>query len=95
MFAAGIDAVRARGKADAGAKTMLDVLIPANAALADAGTAEAVRIAAEAGLAATREMRATKGRAAFLGERSVGHLDPGARSSALLVGMICDVLEGK
>jgi dihydroxyacetone kinase-like protein len=40
-------------------------------------------------------MLATKGRAAFLGERSIGHLDPGARSSALLVHAICDVLEEK
>ncbi len=39
-------------------------------------------------------MRATKGRAAFLGERSIGHLDPGARSSALLVDVVCDVVEG-
>jgi dihydroxyacetone kinase-like protein len=52
-----------------------------------------VRAAADAGLAATEAMRATKGRAAFLGERSVGHLDPGARSSALLVHAVCDVLE--
>ena len=40
-------------------------------------------------------MRATKGRAAFLGERSVGHLDPGARSSALILHAICDVLEAR
>jgi dihydroxyacetone kinase-like protein len=40
-------------------------------------------------------MRATKGRAAFLGERSIGHLDPGARSSQLLIHAVCDVLEGK
>jgi len=95
MFAAGVDAVKARGKSDAGAKTMLDVLIPAKAALADEGTAAAVRAAAEAGLAATEPMRATKGRAAFLGERSIGHRDPGAASSALLIGMVCDVVEGR
>lgn len=95
LFAAGIDAVKARGKAEAGAKTMLDVLVPAQAALATDGTTAATRAAAEAGLEATRAMRATKGRAAFLGERSVGHLDPGARSSALLIGVVCDVLEGR
>ena len=50
---------------------------------------------ADAALEATRPMRATKGRAAFLGERSVGHLDPGARSSTLLIHAVCDVLEGK
>jgi dihydroxyacetone kinase-like protein len=72
---------------------MLDVLGPvADALAAGAGTDE-VRRTAETALEATREMRATKGRAAFLGERSVGHLDPGARSAALLVAMACDVLE--
>jgi dihydroxyacetone kinase-like protein len=49
---------------------------------------------AEKALAATAPMRATKGRAAFLGERSIGHLDPGARSSALLIEAVCDVLDG-
>jgi dihydroxyacetone kinase-like protein len=93
VVAAGVEAVKARGKSDVGAKTMLDVLAPVQAALADGGGVAAVRAAADAGLAATEAMRATKGRAAFLGERSVGHLDPGARSSALLVHAVCDVLE--
>jgi dihydroxyacetone kinase-like protein len=93
MLAAGVDAVRARGKSDAGAKTMLDVLVPVVNA-APGGTA-AARAAADAGLEGTRPMRATKGRAAFLGERSVGHLDPGARSAMLFVHLVCDVLEGK
>jgi len=57
------------------------------------GNAAAVRAAADEGLASTEAMRATKGRASFLGERSIGHLDPGARSSALLVHAVCDVLE--
>jgi dihydroxyacetone kinase-like protein len=95
MLGAGIEAVKARGKSDLGAKTMLDLLGPVHSALAaGAGIAE-IRAAADAALEATRPMRATKGRAAFLGERSVGHLDPGARSSALLVHAVCDVLEGK
>jgi dihydroxyacetone kinase-like protein len=95
IFAAGIEAVKARGKSDAGAKTMLDVLIPVHAMLArDGGIAEA-RSTADAALAATAPMRATKGRAAFLAERSIGHIDPGARSSALLIHAVCDVLEGK
>lgn len=93
MFAAGIDAVKARGKSDAGAKTMLDAMIPVHGALAAGGGIAEARAAADEGLAATKNMRATKGRAAFLGERSVGHLDPGARSSALLIHAICDVLE--
>lgn len=92
-FAAGVEAVMARGKSDVGAKTMLDVLAPVQAALADGGDLGAVRAAADRGLAATRDMQATKGRASFLGARSVGHLDPGARSSALLVHAVCDVLE--
>lgn len=94
MFGAGIEGVKARGKSDRGAKTMLDVLIPVQEALSQgAGIAEVRRIADEA-LAATKDMRATKGRAAFLGERSIGHIDPGARSSALLIHAVCDVLEG-
>jgi dihydroxyacetone kinase-like protein len=93
VVGAGVEAVKARGKSDVGAKTMLDVLAPVQAALAGGADIAAVRAAADAGLAATEAMRATKGRAAFLGERSVGHLDPGARSSALLVHAVCDVLE--
>ncbi|GIL02196.1 MAG: dihydroxyacetone kinase subunit L [Alphaproteobacteria bacterium] len=93
MLAAGISAVKARGKSEAGAKTMLDVMIPVHAAIAAGSDLGGVRAAADAALAATRGMRATKGRAAFLGERSVGHLDPGARSTALLIHAVCDVLE--
>ena len=95
MLAAGIDAVKARGKSDAGAKTMLDVLIPVHAALSGGGGLAKIRETANTALAATRDMRATKGRAAFLGERSIGHLDPGARSSALLIHAICDILEAQ
>ncbi len=95
LVEAGIEAVKSRGKSDAGAKTMLDVLIPAYLALAKGAEIAQIRAAADAALAATQEMRATKGRAAFLGERSIGHLDPGARSSALLIHAVCDVLEAK
>ncbi len=96
MFAEGVEAVKKRGKSDAGAKTMLDVLVPVLDAIrtADTGATAAARAAADEGLAATKDMLATKGRASFLGERSIGHLDPGARSSALLVHAVCDVLEG-
>lgn len=98
----GIEAVKKRGRSDVGEKTMLDVLVPTlhalQAAAADGAaigelTAK-VRVAAAAALAATAPMRATKGRASFLGERSIGHLDPGARSSVLLIESVCGVLEG-
>ncbi|MDT8345281.1 MAG: dihydroxyacetone kinase subunit DhaL [Thermohalobaculum sp.] len=95
LVGTGIEAIKARGKAEAGAKTMLDLLIPVQAALAAGAGIAGVRAAADAALESTRPMRATKGRAAFLGERSVGHLDPGARSSALIIHAVCDVLEGK
>jgi dihydroxyacetone kinase-like protein len=101
MWAEGIEAVKRRGKSEAGEKTMLDVLVPAQEALRAAaadGVAPdqilaRVRSAAEDGLVATRPMQATKGRASYLGERSIGHLDPGAQSSALLIAAVCDVLE--
>jgi dihydroxyacetone kinase-like protein len=95
MLEAGVEAVKARGKSDTGAKTMLDVLAPvAKAIRANPDhPCKAAREAADAGLESTREMLATKGRASFLGERSIGHLDPGARSSALLVHAVCGVLE--
>ena len=95
MFEAGVEAVKARGKSEAGMKTMLEVLVPVVDALNAGGGIAEIRAAAAGGLEATRDMLATKGRAAFLGERSIGHLDPGARSSALLIEAVCDVLEGK
>lgn len=88
-FRAGVEAVKARGKSDAGAKTMLDVLVPVLEALeTGAGPDQIIGVAAEA-MTATKDMKATKGRASFLGERSVGHIDPGARSSQLLVTAVC------
>lgn len=98
-FAAGVEAVKRRGKSDVGEKTMLDVLVPVELALRAAASNAAgdvidqVRSAAAMGLESTRSMRATKGRASFLGERSVGHLDPGAQSGLLLIGAVCDTLE--
>ena len=95
VFSEGVDAVKRRGKSDVGAKTMLDVLVPVLEALRsnNGDAAAAARKAADEGLESTRNMLATKGRASFLGERSVGHLDPGARSSALLVHVVCDLIE--
>jgi phosphoenolpyruvate---glycerone phosphotransferase subunit DhaL len=103
IWAEGVEALRQRGRSEVGEKTMLDVLVPALNALR-AGAADGlspaqildrVRIAAADGLAATGPMRATKGRASYLGERSIGHLDPGAQSSALLIAAVCEVLEGE
>jgi dihydroxyacetone kinase-like protein len=90
-------AVKARGKSDTGSKTMLDVLAPVLAALREtAPTALAGRLPAlaDAAAEATIPMRALRGRASFLGERSIGHMDPGARSSALLVAAACRALAG-
>jgi phosphoenolpyruvate---glycerone phosphotransferase subunit DhaL len=97
IFASGVDAVAQRGKAGIGSKTMMDVLIPVASRfgeLADSNaTPEAVFDAlpqvAETSMLATREMLATKGRASFLGERSRGHIDPGARSSQLMIDAVC------
>ena len=80
-----IAAVKARGRSDAGQKTLLDVLVPVQAVLAEGGDAAA--IAAEASRADDRTipMLAIRGRASFLGERSIGHMDPGSRSTARLI----------
>jgi dihydroxyacetone kinase-like protein len=91
-FGAAIAAVKARGKSDAGQKTMLDVLVPVHAALADGGDSASLAARAHAAAEATVPMKATRGRASFLGERSIGHMDPGARSSALIVEAVASVL---
>lgn len=83
-----IDAVAARGKSQPGQKTLLDVLYPvADAVAAGKPAAEIVAIA-HAEVEATRDRKAIRGRASFLGDRSIGHIDPGARSAALLVETI-------
>jgi dihydroxyacetone kinase-like protein len=87
-----IDAVKARGKSDFGQKTMLDVLGPVYEALAKGADPLA---AANSAAEATIPMLATRGRASFLGERSIGHMDPGARSSALMVAAIADALDNR
>jgi dihydroxyacetone kinase-like protein len=95
-LAAAVDAVKARGKADFDNKTMLDVLGPVARHLGDgAATFDSVRELAHGRTEATIPMKALKGRASFLGERSIGHKDPGARSSELMIAAICDGLEGK
>jgi dihydroxyacetone kinase-like protein len=92
--AAAIAAVKARGKSEVGQKTMLDVLAPVQAALAAGAGAAAVKAEAFRAAEATKPMRAIRGRASFLGERSIGHVDPGARSAALVVAAICDAVGG-
>ena len=85
--------IQARGKATTGEKTMVDAWTPAleaTRAAAESGSdpaavLEAAATAAEAGAAATEPLRATKGRASYLGERSIGHLDPGAVSTSLIL----------
>jgi dihydroxyacetone kinase-like protein len=81
---AGVEGVRQRGKAEPGDKTMLDALVPAVAAMRAGGLDRAVA-AAEAGMLATIPMQARKGRASYLGPRSVGHQDPGATSAWLMI----------
>jgi dihydroxyacetone kinase-like protein len=96
-FAQGVESVKRRGKSDVGAKTMLDVLVPALDALREHGEAALgeLRRAATEGREATKPMQAARGRASFLGERSVGHHDPGAASACVLIHAVCDVLEGQ
>ncbi|MFH7599741.1 dihydroxyacetone kinase subunit DhaL [Streptomyces racemochromogenes] len=89
---AGVDAVARLGGAAPGDKTMLDALVPGVAAL---GTSYAAAgAAAEAGALATVPILARKGRASYLGERSIGHQDPGATSSALLLAALARTADG-
>jgi dihydroxyacetone kinase-like protein len=98
MFAAGVKSVQDRGKTGKGSKTMMDVLIPVAERLnelAELARAMPLILAelpkeANRGMLATRDMLATKGRASFLGERSLGHIDPGARSSELMITAVCE-----
>ncbi|WP_150049374.1 MULTISPECIES: dihydroxyacetone kinase subunit DhaL [Methylomonas] len=99
-FVQAIEAVKQRGKADVGEKTMLDVWVPVAAALrqdvsagksVDAILDHLCQVAAD-GVEATRDMPATKGRASFLGERSVGHIDAGAKTAQLIIQAVAKVL---
>jgi dihydroxyacetone kinase-like protein len=98
---AGLDGIVARGKAELEDKTMFDAIAPAvdawDGVVASGGTASdasaAALVAAEAGRDATIPLVARKGRASYLGERSAGHLDPGATSSALLFRALAESLE--
>ena len=97
----GILGVQARGKAELGEKTMLDVLLPVLGSLENdsaagisgkAAFANAEKLAAEC-VEKTKDIIAKKGRASYLGERSIGHIDPGAESSRLMISVISKALD--
>ena len=98
MFADGVDSVKERGKADVGEKTMMDVLIPVANCLKQGiendkdlkALMKETIVTAEKSMLSTKNLLATKGRASFLGERSKGHIDPGARSSQLIIKTVCE-----
>ena len=99
-FAAGVEAIKQRGKADVGEKTMLDVLIPVSRLLirlADEDTPLAPLCAqlkdeAHRNMLATKDMIASKGRASFLGERALGHIDPGCKTCEVAIAAVCDTV---
>ena len=97
MLSEGVDSMKKRGKSDIGEKTMLDVLIPVSLTLRELINeknidivAKKILLVAKEGMDSTKDIIATKGRASFLGERAIGHIDPGARSSQLAIEAICN-----
>ncbi|MBP2643160.1 MAG: dihydroxyacetone kinase, subunit [Firmicutes bacterium] len=103
IFEAAIDGIRQRGKAVRGEKTMLDALEPALEAFIhgvkqEKSLKECLNLAAEAaedGVEYTKTIIATKGRASYLGERSIGHQDPGATSSYIILKALADFSQGE
>ncbi|NLJ71103.1 MAG: dihydroxyacetone kinase subunit L [Clostridiaceae bacterium] len=101
LLDAGIGGIQMRGKAEQHEKTMLDALIPAKIALEEAlaggsssdESIKAMLDACEAGAEYTKTIKATKGRASYIGERSIGHMDPGAASSLILLQSIAEVIQ--
>ena len=93
-LAAGIAALSRLGKVEVGHKTLLDVLDPVQKVLAAGGAnlVARVRQCAHDSAQATAQMAAIKGRASFLGDRALGHVDPGSRSMALIIAAVCDTL---
>jgi dihydroxyacetone kinase-like protein len=99
-FAGGVQAIIQRGKAGLGEKTMLDVLIPvSNAFVLQATQNNDIKLicatlihVAEQGMLSTKDLIATKGRAAGLGERAIGHIDPGAKSCQLMIETVCKLV---
>lgn len=103
IFFHGVEAVKQRGKSDAGEKTLLDVLIPvakflqlaADSRLTWPEVSQGIKQTAIEGMESTRDMLATKGRASFLEERSRGHIDAGAKTSQLMICSLVDVLNNQ
>jgi len=99
-FASGVEAIKLRGKADVGEKTMLDVLIPVSRLLlrlADEDTplpalCAQLKDEASRNMLATKDMIASKGRASFLGERALGHIDPGCKTCEVAIAAVCDTV---
>ena len=99
-FVSGVEAIKLRGKADVGEKTMLDVLIPVSRLLlkgadADMPLAELCALLKEEAtrnMLATKDMIASKGRASFLGERALGHIDPGCKTCEVAIAAVCDAV---
>lgn len=98
-FSEGVEAIKHRGKSELGEKTMLDVLIPVAQTFSEqvqqkaemSVLLKAIKDSAEAGMLSTKDMLATKGRAAFLGERAIGHIDAGAKSTQVMIHAVCDL----
>jgi len=103
MFLKGVESMKARGKATVGEKTMLDVLIPVsekfielvNSNVQTKDIVVKLSTLAHKKMMSTKDMIATKGRASYLGERAKGHIDPGARSSQIMIKSICDYVINK
>ena len=99
-FAYGVQCMMMRGKSNVGQKTMLDVLVPVSTTLTIAATqrqsltgiCNEIKNAADSGLEYTRNLVALKGRAASLGDRAIGHLDPGAKSCQVMIHAVCDLI---
>ena len=99
-FAYGVQSLMMRGKSNVGEKTMLDVLVPVSTTFTHAAAqgktiaeiCKEVKNAADKGLEYTRDLVASKGRAASLGERAIGHLDPGAKSCQVMIHAVCDLI---
>lgn len=95
-FAAGVESIKSRGKANVGEKTMLDVLIPVSQLLLThskdsaplVNLCEMINAQAKESMLATRDMIATKGRASFLGERALGHVDPGCKTCEVVLAAV-------
>ncbi len=102
-FGEGVESIKKRGRADVGEKTMLDVLAPvadylqksASEGLELTEIVAGVNQTAEAGVEATRDMLATKGRASFLGERTRGHIDAGAKTAQLMIASVSSVIKSQ